>query len=188
MTKIHTVSLEFLRHGPAHNQLLSPLTQYLGLCGNYGASTVRVPYEHQEFLSRLKSLRYSIDGGDDVERRQFDLNKAAEDMAEILASVPGLISSLGTVYREGATVIHLDLVLSAAELAMLPFELANVPSGCVGGEGNRLLLQTIIPVCLTRRVRSTSSARIVWPKQPKILFVCAQLPNMSVPAQDHTLA
>jgi len=188
MAKVHTVSLEFLRHGPVHNQLLSPLTQYLGLCGNYGASTVRVPYEHQNFLSRLNSLRYSSEGGDDVERRQSDLSKTAEEMTEILASVPGLISSLGTVCREGATVIHLDLVLSAAELAMLPFELANVPSGCVGGEGNRLLLQTIIPICLTRRVRSTSSARIVWPKQPKILFVCAQLPNMSVPAHDHTLA
>jgi hypothetical protein len=188
MAKVHTVSLEFLRHGPVHNQLLSPLTQYLGLCGNYGASTVRVPYEHRDFLSRLNSLRYSIEGGGEVERRQSDLSKTAKEMTEILASIPGLISSLGTVCQEGATVIHLDLVLSAAELAMLPFELANVPSGCVGGEGNRLLLQTIIPVCLTRRVRSTSSDRIVWPKQPKILFVCAQLPNMSVPAHDHTLA
>lgn len=186
MSKIHTVSLEFLRHGPAHNQLLSPLTQYLGLCGNYGASTVRVPYEHQEFLSYLKSLRYSIDEGDDVGRRQSDLNKTAEDMAEILASVPGLISSLGTVCRDGAAVIHLDLVLSAAELAMLPFELAKVPPGCPGGEGNRLLLQTILPVCLTRRVRSTSRDSIVWPKEPKILFIFAQPPNMSVPAHEHT--
>jgi hypothetical protein len=188
MTKIYTVSLEFLRHGPAHNQLLSPLAQYLGLCGNYGASTVRVPYEHQEFLSRLKSLRYGIDGRDDVERRQFDLTKTAEDMAGMLASVPGLISSLGTVCRDGATVIHLDLVLSAAELAMLPFELAKVPPGCAGGEGNRLLLQTILPVCLTRRVRSTSSKTIVWPEEPRILFIIAQLPHMSVPAHDHTLA
>jgi len=84
MTKIHTVSLEFLRHGPAHNQLLSPLTQYLGLCGNYGASTVRVPYEHQEFLSRLKSLRYSMGEGDDAARRQSDLNKTSGDMQKSL--------------------------------------------------------------------------------------------------------
>jgi hypothetical protein len=188
MTKIQTISLEFLRHGPAHNQLLSPLTQYLGICGNYGASTVRVPYEHQEFLSRLESLRYGINGGEEAERRQFDLTKTAEDMAEVLASIPGLVSSLGHLARDQVFVTHLDLVLSASELAMLPFELAKVPSGCVGGEGNCLLLQTNLPLCLTRRVRSISGENIVWPNQPRILFIIAQFPNMSVPALEHTQA
>ena len=28
---IRTVTVEFLRKGPAHNQLLSPLTDYIGL-------------------------------------------------------------------------------------------------------------------------------------------------------------
>src|SRR5512135_1837685 len=152
MTKINRVSLEFLRHGSAHNQLLSPLTQYLGLCGDAGACTIQVPYEHQDFLPRLRSLRYDGGGADDAERRQHDVNKTAEDITKILACVPGFSSSLGTACRTEATVTHLDLVLSAAELAMLPFELAKVPPGCAGGEGNYLLLQTLLPVSLTRRV------------------------------------
>ncbi|NTW06955.1 MAG: hypothetical protein HGA29_03825, partial [Syntrophaceae bacterium] len=182
MKKINKVSLEFLRHGPAHNQLLSPLTQYLGLCGNFGACTVQVTYEHQEFLSRLKSLRYNLGATDDIERRQQDLNETSENITTILASVPGLRASLGPAGSRSAGITHLDLVLSAAELAMLPFELVKVPPGCAGGEGNYLLLQTLLPVCLTRRVRSSSNTMIIWPQKPKILFVIAQLPHMSVPA------
>ena len=34
---IRTVSVELLRAGPRHNQLVSPLTQYLGVCGNAAA-------------------------------------------------------------------------------------------------------------------------------------------------------
>ncbi|MEN6319076.1 MAG: CHAT domain-containing protein [Syntrophaceae bacterium] len=188
MKKVHKVGLEFLRHGPAHNQLLSPLTQYLGLCGNFGACTVQVTYEHQKFLSRLKSLRYNIGGADDAERRQQDLNETSDNITDILASVPGLKTSLGSGGSRSVSITHLDLVLSAAELAMLPFELAKVPPGCAGGEGNYLLLQTLLPVCLTRRVRSISSTMIFWPKRPKILFIVAQLPHMNVPALDHTKA
>lgn len=188
MTKINKIGLEFLRHGPAHNQLLSPLTQYLGLCGNFGACTVQVMYEHQEFLSLLKSLRYNLGAVDDTERRQQDVNKTSDNITSILTNVAGLKASLGPIGGRSADITHLDLVLSAAELAMLPFELAKVPPGCAGGEGNYLLLQTLLPVCLTRRVRSASSTMIIWPKRPKILFVIAQLPRMSVPALDHTKA
>ncbi|MEN6330789.1 MAG: CHAT domain-containing protein [Smithella sp.] len=188
MKKINKVSLEFLRHGPAHNQLLSPLTQYLGLCGNFGACTAQVTYEHQEFLSRLKSLRYNLGATDDIERRQQDLNETSENITTILASVPGLRASLGPAGSRSVGITHLDLVLSAAELAMLPFELVKVPPGCAGGEGNYLLLQTLLPVCLTRRVRSSSNTMIIWPQKPRILFVIAQLPHMSVPALDHTKA
>ena len=188
MNKINKVGLEFLRHGPAHNQLLSPLTQYLGLCGNFGACTVQVMYEHQEFLSLLKSLRYNVGSTDDSERRQQDVNKTSDNITNILTNVAGLKASLGPMGGRTACITHLDLVLSAAELAMLPFELAKVPSGCAGGEGNYLLLQTLLPVCLTRRVRSASNTMIIWPQKPKILFVIAQLPHMSVPALDHTKA
>lgn len=186
MTKINRVCLEFLRHGPAHNHLLSPLTRYLGLCGNAGACTIQIPYEHQDFLSLLKSLRYGMGGADDAERRQLDVSRTAEDITKILANVQGLISSLGSVSRNEMSVTHLDLVLSAAELAMLPFELAKVPPGCAGGEGNYLLLQTLVPVCLTRRVRTALSNRAIWPRTPRILFIVAQPPQVSgVPADEH---
>jgi hypothetical protein len=51
-----TVTLELLRHGPAHNQLLSPLTQYLALCGNHPAVTVSAPFEHKQMTARLWDL------------------------------------------------------------------------------------------------------------------------------------
>lgn len=188
MAKIRTIRIEFLRHGPVHNQLLSPLTQYLGLCGNHGASTVHVPYEHQDFLSLLESLRYRDGGGGNVQRRHADLNRTAEKMADILASVPGLVSALGAGHPGETNVAHVELILSASELAMLPFELTKVPRGCAGGEGNRLLLQTLLPICLTRRVRSVSGENLVWPRKPKILFIIGQHRNMPVPAGNHTQA
>src|SRR5262249_10460227 len=43
---IRTVTVELLRAGPRHNQLVSPLTQYLGVCGNAAAGRVSLPYEH----------------------------------------------------------------------------------------------------------------------------------------------
>ena len=63
--QIRTVTVEFLRAGPPHNQLLSPLTQYLVVCGDAGAGVVNVPYEHAAFERRLKELRYETgDVGD----------------------------------------------------------------------------------------------------------------------------
>ena len=38
---MRTVTLRAGRHGPAHNQLLSPLTQYLALCENHPAVTLQ---------------------------------------------------------------------------------------------------------------------------------------------------
>jgi hypothetical protein len=182
-----TVTLELLRHGPAHNQLLSPLTQYLGLCGNFGAATVRVPYEQQEFISRLKALRYEGDGSGDTDQRRLGLSKSGEEMAQILGSVPGLISALGAdTNTEG--LVHLNVVLSAAELAMLPFELAKVPPGCTGGEGNWLLLQTRLPITLTRQVRSVANRDTKWPRAPRILFIVAAPGLLQVPAKHHMQA
>jgi len=158
------------------------------MCGNHGASTVQVPYEHRDFLSLLESLRYRYSETGGAQRRHVELNKTAEEMANILASVPGLVSALGTASPGEATVTHLELILSASELAMLPFELAKVPRGCGGGEGNRLLLQTLLPICLTRRVRSVSGENLVWPLKPKILFIIGQHRNMPVPASKHTQA
>ena len=53
MSDICSVKLEFLRPGPAHNQLLSPLTPYVAVCGDDGSVTVNMPFEHRELLIRL---------------------------------------------------------------------------------------------------------------------------------------
>ncbi len=183
-----SVTLELLRHGPAHNQLLSPLTEYLGLCGNFGAASVRVPYEQQDFLLSLKSLRYEQGAGDEAaSNRRIEIDKSGVEMAKIFESVPGLISALGSD-AHSAGLIHLNLVLSAAELSMLPFELSKVPSGCTGGEGNWLLLQNRLPITLTRQVRSVGSRNAEWPRKPRVLFIEAAPGGMQVPAKPHVRA
>ncbi|HET9211754.1 MAG TPA: hypothetical protein VFR03_15205, partial [Thermoanaerobaculia bacterium] len=83
---MRTITLELLRHGPAHNQLLSPLTPYLALCQNHGAVTLYVPFEHHQFLYRLSALGYRIN----EDSRIFQLNDTARVMGEILAMIPGL--------------------------------------------------------------------------------------------------
>lgn len=201
MTLIRTVTLELLRHGPPHNQLLSPLTRYLGLCGDYGAATVCVPYEHREFLSRLKMLRYQ-NPAFQAAQRYNDANLAteavseqsqlieqtAESMAQILKSIPGLVSELNEGAHVGNLLTHLNLVLSPAELALLPFELSKVPEGCKGGRGNWLALQTHSPVCITRQVRGISDLPQKWAQTPRILFAFAATSDMDALVQAHTTA
>ena len=67
--KISTIDLEFVRPGPPHNQLLSPLTEYLALCGDFQTMSLRVPWEHGQFMRRLQELRYP-GGNQDLVRRQ----------------------------------------------------------------------------------------------------------------------
>src|SRR5215831_5904371 len=110
---IRTVTVELLRAGPRHNQLVSPLTQYLGVCG------VLNPEEEQP-----------------------------------------------------RTLTHLRIVLSASELAMLPFEASKVPAG-EGSMSTWLALQARVPVCITRHIRSVSADGIWWPSGPGNLFVAA---------------
>ena len=85
------VTLELLRKGPAHNQLLSPLTEYLCLCGNFGATIVTVPWEHEQFLRKVRELCYHDYGtthsGDDenVRRRQETIG----ELAKVITAGPG---------------------------------------------------------------------------------------------------
>lgn len=51
------------------------------------------------------------------------------DMAKVLGAIPRLPGSLGGDGQGRDTLVHLSLVLSASELASLPFELAKVPIG-----------------------------------------------------------
>jgi hypothetical protein len=124
---IHRVNVEFLRPGPSHNQLLSPYTQYLAVCNDAGAAVVTVPYEQREFERRLKELRYET--GDLTDRLQM-LHEIGRDLGRILEAVPGFT---GAVMNKAGWngLVHIRLTLSAAELALLPFELAVVPVGSV---------------------------------------------------------
>jgi hypothetical protein len=178
-----TVTLEFLRRGLAHNQLLSPVTDYLAVCGNHEAVSVQVPFEHWEFLDRMRDMRYQT--GDDQSRRR-SLRTVAEDVERILRQVPGLIAELDPPTGD-ADLTHVRLVLSAAELALIPFELALSPQGCPGA-GQNMLLQTSAPITMTREVRRASSPTVEWPKRPRILFAAASPTGAGpIPLRAHLL-
>ena len=85
------VQLELLRAGPLHNQLLSPLTQYLAVCGDAGASIVNIPYEHAEFEERLESLIRCVTSKGGARERENIMTQTGRELANILGMVPALI-------------------------------------------------------------------------------------------------
>lgn len=186
------ITFELLRHGPPNNQLLSPLTPYLALCENHPATTLQVPFEHNQFLHRYRALSYALRSADPTgnldEARSFQVKDTARVLGELLGQVPGLVAEMNRdkVYgddacaeRETNRATHLRMVLSASELALLPFELALSPPGFPGA-GEPLLLQLQDPVCLTREVRRIAERSLTWPQQPKVLFISA-FPGNSEP-------
>ncbi len=181
---MRTITLELLRHGPAHNQLLSPLTPYLALCENHGAETLHVPFEHNQFLHRLDALGYQLE----EQSRLFQLRDTAAVIGEMLGKIPGLTAEANRRGQSGETLTHLRLIISASELALLPFELALSPAGCPGA-GQYLLLQSETPVCLTREIRRSPEDELRWPDRPRILFAAAAPPQVGeIPVQSHLLA
>ena len=178
---MRTITLELLRHGPAHNQLISPLTPYLALCENHPAVTWQLPLEHNQLLHRLRALSYRLG----EESRAFQLQDTARLLADLLATIPGLAVELA---RTDAGPVHLRLVLSASELALLPFELALTPTG-LPGAGQPLLLQPQQPVCITRETRRVADAALPWPQETRVLMVVASPPGVpAVPDLAHLLA
>ncbi len=175
------VNLEFLRAGPTHNQLLSPLTQYLAICGESAACVVNVPYEHGSFLRRLEDLRYD---GDNAEQRRLDvLQQTGIDIARLLGSIPGL---QGSLIGDPQTLIHLRITMSASELSLLPFELSKFPNGREHPGDTWLALQNRTALCITRRIRSVSCDNVKWSFPPKILFVTGD--TREIPFEAHEKA
>ena len=58
MNRCPHFTLELLRGGPPHNQLVSPITEYLALCGDAAPHTLRLPFEQGDLTHRLQLLRY----------------------------------------------------------------------------------------------------------------------------------
>lgn len=180
---MRTITLELLRHGPAHNQLLSPLTPYLALCENHAAVTLNVPFEHNQFLFRLGALDYKHSD----ESRIFQLKDTAKVIGDLLAMIPGLTAESNKEDNNKEQLTHLRLIISASELALLPFELAISPNG-LPGAGQYLLLQPQLPLCLTREIRRVPNENFQWPKKLRILFVAAAPPEAgNIPLESHLL-
>jgi len=181
---MRTITLELLRHGPPHNQLLSPLTQYLALCENHPAVTITVPFEHNQLRHRLDNLSYKHDSS----VRDFEVGDTARILGDFLSNVPGLTAELSSDDRRKETPTHLRLIVSCAELALLPFEMALSPNGFPGA-GQPLSLQSQVPLCITREVRRVPEQTSLWTRKPKILVAAASPPGYPpVPLKSHVLA
>lgn len=199
------VSLELLRPGPAHNFLLSPLTNYLGIAAQGTAEVINIPYEHGEFIRRLAALRYPFSALEEPtdarqaqlfrqRRREAELERQAtllelsSKLTAALCRVPGLGSQLSRRGCDGGELVHLEMVVSAGELSMLPFELLGILEQGPPDPGRFLLLAGNPPVCLTRRVRSVVGDCVRWGRPPRILFVTAAPGLRSVPVDEHQKA
>ena len=186
--RIRDVTVELLRSGPSHGQLLSPLTLYLGICDEAEAGLVTLPFEHHRFLRRVGVLRYDDSKAAD---KLPELREMGVEMARVLGSIPRLAGSLSGDSSADDTMVHLSLVLSAAELSLLPFELAKMPLGPAQCTESWLALQSRVPVVITRRTRNVAARDFQWLKQPRVLFISAnpdpKAPD-GVPFDEHRLA
>ncbi len=187
--RIRDVTVELLRSGPSHNQLLSPLTLYLGICDEAEAGLVSLPFEHHRFLRRMAVLRYDA-AAPDADKLP-ELREMGVEMAKVLGSIPRLPGALAADNGGRDTLVHLRLVLTAAELALLPFELAKMPLGPTQCAESWLALQSRVPVVVTRRTRNVAARDFQWLKEPRLLFVSAnadpKAPD-SVPFAEHRSA
>lgn len=192
MKSIRDVVLELVRPGPAHNQLLSPLTTYIALCGGNSPINVHMPFEHHQLLMRIQRLRYELAVGTPTEaqiaQRQAELQDMGKLLGDVLGEIPALLAELSRARCDGGKLAHVRLSLSATELSMVPFETALSPAG-FPGNGAPLFLQSHTPVCITREIRRGQQLPLQWNQSPKILFVFASPPGLApVPAEAHLSA
>jgi CHAT domain len=178
-TRVHLFKLELLRQGPAHNQLMSPITPYLALSGNAPPQTLYFPFEHRQLLSRLGRLRQADRNMPPMEREAV-LRDLGEPLGLVLGAVPSLYAAMT---RDDEPLLHVQLALSALELSMLPFEAVVAPDHFPGGNKPMLLHS---PMVVTREVRRSQRAAVRWNRVPKILFAFASPGGLApVPAQAH---
>jgi hypothetical protein len=126
----------------------------------------KVPLEHVQFHQYIQDLDY----------RAGPETQAVE--LEALSTVVTNVLRLPEI-RASASPIQIDLVMTAGELAALPFELAK------DGKGRWLLAMADRDVEITRRVRLNFGHRMTrWPAKPRVLFVAAAS-DATVPVEEH---
>jgi hypothetical protein len=187
-----TITLELVRHGPLHNQLLSPLTPYIALAGNRPVETVYVSVEHAQVLARLRRLHHSVEQADDDSafRRETDLREASLLVTRFFEQIRGLSDAIAEAVpqRERGGVVHLRLIVSANELALLPFELAQGPLALGGSD----MLSTLRPpeVVITRESRRalTTELQLRPSREYRVLLVTADPLGLGIPREACALA
>ena len=166
---ISSVRLRISRDGDDDNQLVSPDTPYVWARGEKSAE-VRLPWKHEKIASHLEQLNYRKGVEISSDLRRDTLSEIGDRMADILGQAPGLIRDLKEQSARGDRLMHLELEMSAQELAMLPFELSKVPSAVPGSRDSWLTVQTDAPLTLTHRLPGVQPAPISWDRPPRVLF------------------
>ncbi len=180
-SSVPRVTLELVRQGPAHNQLLSPLTPYFAICGNHEPEVVHVPFEHATLLRKLRNLRYVGPGGvSEGSEISADAEDIRRGLMEMFSSIRSLGRDLSATSKRGIKLIALELVVSAAELSLLPFELVFRP-------GMPTLELSSAEVVIVRRTKRVPAAAATWPPRPRVLFAYADVAG-PVPFARHLLA
>jgi hypothetical protein len=189
MSEIRMIKIEILRAGPDHNQLISPLTPYLAFTDTDGPVTITIPFEQHQLLTRLERLRYYIHEIEVApEQREAELREIGTIIGKILGQIPSLLSEIGSIQPDQCKLVHLRLSLAPFELGLVPFETAISPEG-FPSSGSPLLLQSSVPMTMSREARHGRPHPVNWNRKPRILFVFASPPGLAgVPAQNHLIA
>src|SRR5437867_7984416 len=184
---LQEVRLEIVRSGNPHNQLLSPLTPYIALCGEGSPITFHIDFEHQQLLNRLEQLRYVTKQDQRVvaippRLREVQVGELGADIARVLRQIHTLSTELARAHcncepdqwARGNSIVHLRITLSGSELSLIPFEMAIAPLA-YPGEGLELSLQASLPIVVTREIRHSGPAALSWIRpssiSPKVLVV-----------------
>ena len=86
---IRLVEVELLRRGPRHNQLLSPLTDYLAVCADFPGGVVNVPYEQSDAQNLLDDLRYTVASSENVRPSRYGARPCRRAAGDDARSDPG---------------------------------------------------------------------------------------------------
>jgi len=211
---ITTITLELVRHGPLHNQLLSPLTPYIALAGNRPAETVHVPVEHAQMMAKLRRLRHVWDDAAELRaardfRAVADIREASQVVTRFLESIHGLSEAiaerLGAGGDEGEAdvdpattrplrgpatdgIIHLRLIVSANELSMLPFELAQGPLAFGGSDMLSALRPPLVVITRESRRSGVHQFKSRSAEMYRVLVVAADPERRGLPLEACLLA
>ncbi|GEM_PF-5659278 len=179
--KVRSITLELVRSGESHNQLLSPLTPYLALCGSHNPEVVHVPWEHAKF----ESMSAAISSAGSGEQARERLAYMAEDIIQMLLGIRSLTKELSEAENSSCDVLELRLILSASELSALPFELVAAPPAF----GIRTRLSEHRGLVIMRQARRVATTTIDWPDRPRLLVAIASPDGVApVPDTAHVLA
>ncbi|MEM7586793.1 MAG: CHAT domain-containing protein [Acidobacteriota bacterium] len=177
MARVREVVIEIMRHGPPHNQLLSPTTRYLALCGAHPAVTLKIPKEHQEVVHLLSRM---ADEPGAAARHHYERRDLQNLVTSLLAQMPALPNE---TRARADTLVHLRLTMTAQELSLLPFELAGPPPG-ISHSRQPLLIGPEPDVLLTREVRRSARPDFEVPVWFKALVVASDPEDLGLPLSD----